>query len=260
MKLIDSHVHLDMEPLSEELSLVVERASKAGVTEMINIGSSLRGSERSVEIAESYPNIWATVGLHPHEAGEILDFPGTMEKIEELVGNDQVVGIGEIGLDYYGMQNTKGEQKELFVAQLELAKRLKLPVVVHIRDAWDDFFRVITDYKLSGVVHCYTGDEKIAKKVIEAGYFLGFTGFVTFGQAKFDHIREAVKVTPLDHLLIETDAPFLAPEPYRGKPNEPAFVTEVAKKIAEIKKVTVEEVADKSRVNTHKLFGLTSSA
>lgn len=260
MKLIDSHCHLDMDPLSRDIKGAVERAAKADVVEMINIGASLRGSERSLEIAEKYPNIWATVGLHPHEAGEILDFEGTMERIEELAGGDQVVGIGEIGLDYFAMQNTKEEQKKLFVSQLELAQKMELPIVIHIRDAWDDFFRIISDYKLKGVVHCFTGDEKIAGKVIDTGFYLGFTGFVTFEQSKFDHIREAVKAVPLNRLLIETDAPFLAPEPYRGKTNEPAYVAEVDRKVAELKGATFEKVAEETYNNTHKLFNLTSPA
>lgn len=270
MKLIDSHCHLDLDPLAKDIEGAVERAVKAGVTEMINIGSSMRGSERSVEIADDYPNIRAVVGLHPHEAGGILDLEGTMKKIEELGKNEQVVAIGEIGLDYFDAtkqslvnNDKRNEQKELFESQLTIAKRLKLPVVIHVRDAWDDFFKIMEDggYKgQKGVIHCFTGDEKIAKKTLDLGFYLGFTGFVTFEQGKFDHIRKAVEQAPLGKILVETDAPFLAPEPYRGKPNEPAYVLEVAKKVAEIKQVPLEEVAQKTFTNTHKLFNLTTNA
>lgn len=272
MKYFDSHCHLDLEPLSNEKEAVVERAAKADVVGMINIGTSLRGSARSVEIANMYPNIWATVGLHPQDVGEIISLSDTMEQLENLTANDQVVGIGEIGLDYYSAgTGTKGsvsvaekkKQKELFITQLELANKLNLPVVVHIRDAWEDFFYIIENFKLKignypkGVVHCFTGNKEHAKKILDIGFCVGFTGFITFDQPKFNHIREAVGVVPINKLLIETDAPFLAPEPHRGKTNEPAYVTCVAKKVAEIKNLTEREVAEKTLNNTYKLFNLT---
>lgn len=262
MKLIDSHCHLDFEPLSEDIGGAIERAGQAGVTKMINIGTSLHRSKRSVEIAEYYQNVWASVGLHPQDAGEISSIDEALEELRRLAENDKVVAIGEIGLDYSQIQNEKEKiknQKEVFVKQLELAKELNLSVIIHIRDAWDDFLEIIQNKKYKrqkGVIHCFTGDEKIAKKILDLGFYLGFTGFVTFEQSKFDHIREAVKVTPLDRLLVETDAPFLAPEPYRGRTNEPAYVLEVAKKVAELKGLTFEEVAKSTTKNAEKLFGI----
>lgn len=266
MRLIDSHCHLDFEPLSDELGVVLRRARDAGVEKMINIGSSMRASEKSIVLATEHPNIWATVGLHPHEAELILDFEATMEKIRDLANQDKVVAIGEIGLDYFDAENqgtvsidVKESQKKLFLDQLEIALEKKLPIVFHVRDAWDDFFEIANSKKLkanSCVLHCFTGDEKIVKKAVDLGLYIGFTGFVTFDQPKFDHIRAAAKIVPVDKILIETDAPFLAPEPYRGKTNEPAYVLEVAKKISELKRIEVAEFAEITSKNAEKLFGI----
>ncbi|MBW6431984.1 TatD family hydrolase [Patescibacteria group bacterium] len=264
MRLVDSHCHLDFEPLSKELEAVLGRAKAVGVEKFINIGSSMRGSERSVDIAENYPNVWATVGLHPHDAELLMDFDRTMEKIRDLASQDKVVAIGEIGLDYFDAENqgtvsvdVKESQKKLLLAQLEIATQKKLPIVFHVRDAWDDFFEIANSKELkanSCVLHCFTGDEKIAKKAVDLGLYIGFTGFVTFDQPKFDHIREAAKIVPADRILVETDAPFLAPEPYRGKTNEPAYVLEVAKKISELKKLDVQDLAETTSKNAEKLF------
>ena len=262
MKLIDSHCHLDMEPLATEKEAAIERAYKAGVAGMINVGSSLRGTRRSVELAESYPNIWASVGLHPHDASTVLDIESVTEELRALAGSEKVVAVGEIGLDYFSPEKplTSEEitaQKGLFAAQLELARELELPVIFHVRDAWEDFFEIVGKHGIKeGVVHCYTGDEKVVGKILDLGLYVGFTGFVTFDQAKFDHIREAACEVPLGKILVETDAPFLAPEPYRGKTNEPAYVVEVAKKIAELKNTTPDEVADVTVRNTETLFGI----
>jgi len=264
MNLFDSHVHLDYEPLANEVGQVVEKAYKVGVTRMINVGASLRGSGRSVELAEQYPNIWAALGLHPHEAEAAPNLDLSLEKIKGLARSDKVVAIGEIGLDYFKDQvlisrQEKKLQKELFWAQLKLALELDLPVVFHVREAWDDFFEIISEDEfkdIRGVIHCFTGDEKIAREALKHNLLIGFTGFVTFAQSKFDHIRAAVKTVSLERILIETDAPFLAPEPYRGKPNEPAYVVEVARKIASLKGVEVAEVAEKTTNNTKKLFNI----
>jgi TatD DNase family protein len=264
MKYFDSHCHLDMEPLAAENSQAIERAFGAGVTGMINVGASLRGSRASVDLAQNYPNIWASVGLHPHDAEAIIDLDSTLEELEQLASNESVVAIGEIGLDYFYLESNDliPKQKELFSAQLELAKRLDKPIIIHIRDAWDDAFEIIRKSKIEnrksgpGVVHCFTGGAAEATKSLELGLMVGFTGFVTFEQSKFDHIREAVRIVPIEKMLIETDAPFLAPEPHRGRTNEPAYVVEVAKKIAELKGISLEEVAEKTQANAKKLFNI----
>lgn len=258
MKYFDSHCHLDMEPLSNDQERVIERASKAGVEKIVNIGSSIRGSKASVELAQKYPNIWASVGLHPHDAEVVTDIESTIEELRELAKNDKVIAIGEIGLDYFNLdkEERKKKQKELFKAQLELAKELNLPVIIHTRDADNDTLDILKRYHLKGVIHCFTGKPEFAEKLLGLGYYIGFTGFITFEQEKFDHIREAVKMVPEDRLLIETDAPFLAPEPYRGKTNEPAYVVEVAKKIAELTNKTADEIAERTYKNAEELFDI----
>jgi TatD DNase family protein len=258
MRYFDSHVHLDMDPLKGEMQAVIERAHKAEVVRMINIGSSLRGSRASVEISSMYPNIWASVGLHPHDVEATPNIDDSIEALRKLASDGKVVAIGEIGLDYYNLEkDNREEQKELFLAQLKLASELKLPVIIHTREAEDDTLRILKKYNLAGVIHCYTGSSSYVKNFIDLGYYIGFTGFSTFDQQKFDHIRQAIKQTPINRILIETDAPFLAPEPYRGKPNEPAYVIEVAKKISELKNMALDEVAETTYENANKLFDLT---
>jgi TatD DNase family protein len=266
MKLFDSHAHLDFEPLSTEKAEVVERAYKAGVERILNVGTSVRKSEEAAEIADMFPIVYAAVGIHPHDAEVTVDVESAVEKIRELAAQDKVVAIGEIGLDFFVPQGEdrkvdKVKQTELFEAQLALAAELGKPVIVHTRDAEEETLSILKNFKLKiknsdriGVIHCYTSGSEFAKKLLNLGFSIGFTGFVTFEQPKFDHIREAVKVVPMERLLIETDAPFLAPEPYRGKTNEPAFVAEVAKKIADLKDLTAEEVAEKTFSNAEKLF------
>lgn len=272
MKYFDSHCHLDMEPLRQKQPEAIERAYKAGVTGIINVGSSIRGSRASVELAQDYPNIWASVGLHPHDAGTIVDLEMTMEELRTIAIADKVVAIGEIGLDFFDQQSggrdpvsekIKEAQIELFERQLALAKELSKPVILHIRDAWPETIRIIDNWlkktkKTSnfGVVHCFTGSPENVKEFIQRGFCIGFTGFITFEQSKFEHIRKAIEIVPMERILIETDAPFLAPEPHRGKPNEPAYVVEVAKKVAEIKKISPEEVAYITTNNTKKTFNL----
>lgn len=267
IELFDSHCHLDIEPLKNNFAGAIERAYKSGVMSMINVGSSLRGSKTSVELANSYPNIWASVGVHPHESETIMDLENLMGQLHELSQNDKVVAIGEIGLDYFNFgekisSEQKDAQKKLFIAQLKLAGELSLPIIFHVRDAWDDFFEILEKQKSenghypSGVVHCFTGNEETARIISNLGIYVGFTGFVTFEQEKFDDIREAVKIIPLDRILIETDAPFLAPEPYRGKTNEPAYVLEIARKIADLRGDSLENIAEATYKNTKKVFNI----
>lgn len=270
MILIDSHCHLELEPLKNDMQEAIERAARAGISKIVNVGNSLRSSKESVEIANQYPHIWATVGLHPHEAETLMHLGSTIEELRSLAQSDKVVAIGECGLDYYSatgdkrqvIREEKEKQKALFKAQLELAQELSLPIIIHSRDSAEDTLDILqtTNDKrrttLGGVIHCFTYGPDVAKKFLDLGFYIGFTGFITFEQVKFDHIREAAKTVPIEKLLIETDAPFLAPEPNRGKTNEPAFVVDVAQKIAELKNISLEEVAEQTTKNAELLFGI----
>lgn len=271
MKLIDSHCHLDFDPLRQNVSEFIRRAQKADVEKIINVGASLSSSRSSVELACEYPNVWASVGLHPHEAETLFDLESKLESLEGLALNEKVIAIGEIGLDFFDPSvngqvpaEIKKKQRELFVNQLNLAKKIKKPVIVHVRDAWDDAYEILQDFTIQnqgpkngpGVLHCFTGGPEEAKRFLALGFYIGLTGFVTFNQSKFDLIREAVKIIPLNKILIETDAPFLAPEPFRGKANEPSFLINIAQKIAEIKRVPLSELTKNTTQNTEKLFNI----
>lgn len=266
IRLFDSHCHLDIEPLKEDYEGAIERAHKAGVIKIINVGTSVRNSKSSLDLANLYPNIWATIGIHPHEAETLLNLEDAIEELRNLAQNDKIVAIGETGLDYFNFgepvsSDQKESQKRLLIAQLYLAGELNLPVIIHTRDAEEDTLKIIREIKakfanLTGVIHCFTGNPDFAKELVGLGFYIGFTGFVTFEQEKFNHIRESVRIVPVEKILVETDAPFLAPEPYRGKTNEPAFVVEVAKKVAEIKGLTLEGVAEATYKNTEKVFNI----
>lgn len=262
MEFIDSHAHLDFEEFDTDFIQVLERAEEAGVRKIINIGADVERSRASVILAEKYPNIWATVGVHPDDAKDI-DVEYIKEELERMIKSSRkVVGIGECGLDYFRTEDVAemAAQNSLFKAQLEIAREHHLPVVIHIRNGKDDraFRDAISIIKgveyFNGVVHCFTFGSEEAKELLELGFHLGFTGIITYKNS--ESIKEAVKVTPLERLLIETDCPFLAPQKYRGKRNEPAYVAEVAKTVVDLKNISLEEVASTTTENTQRLFRL----
>jgi TatD DNase family protein len=260
MKLIDSHAHLDFEDFHNDFDAVLCRAEEAGIEKIINIGTSLDRSRASVTLADNYPNIYATVGVHPEEAGDI-DLENVHAELLNLAkSSKKVVGIGETGLDYNAHGFDKEEQIKLFQIQIEVAHHLGLPLVIHIRNGEDEE-AVATAYEIlkesghsSGVIHCFTFNKDWAKRFIDLGFHLGFTGIITYKNA--EEIREAAKSIPLDRILIETDCPFLSPQEYRGTRNESAYVLEVAKKIAEIRNLPLEQIAEITFTNTQKLFQL----
>jgi len=266
MKLVDSHAHLDFSEFDEDIEEVIIRAKNAGVDKIINIGADLVRSKKAIEIAEKYENIWATVGIHPEEAHKI-DINKSLQELEKfLKTSKKIIAIGECGLDYYWSEkeistsNVKKLQQELFVGQLELAKRYDLPVVVHIRNGSDDSaatqaFDILAENKINkGVIHCFTLDGKWAKKFTDLGFFIGFTGIITYKNSNI--VCDAVGYVDLEKILIETDCPFLAPQKFRGKRNEPAYVVEVAIKIAEIKNIEIKQVCEYTTKNAEKLFNI----
>ena len=231
--MIDSHCHLADKQFAKDLDVVIQRAKEEGVEKCITIGDSLQESERCTEISEQYENVYCTVGVHPHAARE-----WKMEN-EKLMRNlirssEQVVAVGEIGLDYHYDHSPRDVQRDVFRTQLVLAKELAMPAVVHCRNAIDDLKEIIGEVDPPMLVlHCCTEKWENVSSLVERGYFLSFTGIATY--AKSEMIRETIRQCPLEQMMMETDAPYLAPEPHRGKRNEPAFVVEIAKLIAELK-------------------------
>lgn len=256
MNFTDTHCHLNDEKFSADLIDVIERAKIAGVNRIINFGDTLKSSAAVVEIAEKFSGMFAGVGVHPEE---ISDFDkNSAEKILELAKNKKVVAIGEIGLDYYWEKDSEKRllQQKIFVEQLEIAKNLNLPVCIHEREAHGDALKILkTDAKnLRGVMHCYSGSLEMAKELWKMGWLIGVDGPLTFKNSA--KLPEIVKAAPREVLLIETDSPYLAPVPNRGKRNEPAFVVDVAKKIAEIRNETLETVAQYTTQNAEKLYNI----
>ena len=249
MKLVDTHCHLDNEKFDEDRLEVIERI-KENLEFCVNIGYDLASSKKSLELAKEYDFIYAVIGVHPID---IAEYDEEVEKELELLGkNPKVVAIGEIGLDYHWMTEPKEVQQERFKKQLELAERLNKPVVIHTRDAMEDTVNILKEYpNITGVIHCYPGSLETAKQLVDR-FYLGIGGTLTFKNSK--KAVEVVKDIPLDRIVIETDCPYLTPEPFRGKRNEPIYVEYVAKKIAEIKEISVEDVTKITTENAKKLY------
>lgn len=251
MKLIDSHCHLDNERFDEDRVEVLERIREQ-LEFAVNIGYDLASSKKSIELAEKNDFIYAVVGVHPTD---ITGFDDELAKeIEDLARHPKVLAVGEIGLDYHWMTEPKEKQKEIFIRQLEIAKSVGKPVVIHTRDATHDTLEILKEYpEVKGIVHCYPGSYESALEVMD-NYYFGVGGVVTFKNSK--KLKEAVEKIPMDRIIIETDCPYLTPEPYRGKRNEPVYVEYVARKIAEIKEISYEEVVRISNENTKKAYGM----
>lgn len=252
---IDSHSHLDDRRYDQDRDILIKSLKENKVDIAINIGADLESSINSVELANKYDNIYAVIGVHPHSASEVT--LETLDRFRAMSKNEKVVAIGEIGLDFYYDNSPRDLQRKWFKEQLELAKELNLPVVIHSRDASQETFDTIKeaqDGKLRGVMHCFSGSLEMAKEYMKLGFYISIAGPVTFKNARV--VREVAEAVPLDKLLIETDCPYLTPEPYRGKRNEPMFVRYVAERIAKIKNISVEEVAEHTSRNTKELFGI----
>jgi TatD DNase family protein len=250
MPLIDTHAHLFYKDFKDQLDDILQRAEAAGVESIICVGLDLPTSEQAIILAEKYPQLWAAVGVHPHDA---VDAPAdAMEQLEALASHEKAVAIGETGLDYYRDLSPRRVQQQLFRQHLELARSLDLPVIVHNRRADQDIWDSLQagNHRL-GVLHCYSSGPELARQVIQFGFHISFTGTVTFGKNRNTEVLQAVG---LDRVMVETDCPYLAPVPYRGKTNEPAYARLVAEKIAEIQDTTLEEVAKITTANARALF------
>lgn len=258
--LIDSHAHLDMSDFAEDLSSVLIRAREAGVDQIITVGIDLDSSYAAVEIAAQHPFVFATVGCHPHNADTLNR--DDLDRMADLASTSPgVVAWGEIGLDYFRNRSARGSQIRAFERQLEIASRLGLPVIIHDRDAHDDVLSCLEamgSQRPRGVIHCFSGDAALARTFMELGFVLSLPGTVTFPKA--ETAREVARAVPLDCLLVETDAPFLAPVPRRGKRNEPALVVHTAREIARLRGEPFEEVARVTSMAARRVFGLPEPA
>jgi len=251
--LIDSHCHIDDARYDADREAMIQRARDAGVGHFVTIGCDLDTSCAAVALAQKYPFISATVGVHPHEVKHIKD--GWYDELSALAKSGRVVAYGEIGLDYHYDHSPREVQRARYREQVRLARELRLPIVIHTREAQDDTIAILKEEKggeAGGVFHCFSGDAWLAKDALDLGFYLSFSGVVTFQNATM--LRDIVKTVPLDRILVETDAPYLTPAPHRGKRNEPAYVRHVAEKIAEIHGISVQEVEDATTQNTRRLF------
>lgn len=249
MRLVDTHCHINNEKFNDDIEIVIERI-KEKLEFCVNIGYDLKSSEESLELSQKYEFIYATIGVHPTDIGMYSD--DLEKKLKEMAKNRKVVAIGEIGLDYYWMTEEKEKQKSIFRRQMEIAKDLNLPVVIHSRDAMEDTLEILKEYpEVGGIVHCYPGSIESAKEIMDRYYF-GIGGTLTFKNAK--KMVKVVEELPLEKIVIETDSPYLTPEPFRGKRNEPVYVEYVAKKIAEIKNVDFEKVVEITTNNAKKIY------
>lgn len=252
---IDTHVHLNADQYEEDLQEVINRALEANVTKMVVVGFDRKTIEKAMQLAADYTFIYAVIGWHPVDAIDCTR--EDLQWIEELSANEKVVGIGETGLDYYWDKSPKDVQQALFRKQIRLAQKVKLPIIIHNREATEDVVRILHEeeaHLTGGIMHCFGGSVETAKQCIDMNFMISLGGPVTFKNAKKP--KEVATEIPLEHLLIETDAPYLAPHPHRGKRNEPALVTLVAEEIARLKGISVEEVAAATTQNAEKFFGI----
>lgn len=255
-EIIDSHTHLDDTRFANDRDAVLDRARDAGVSTMICVGSNFTSSRRAVTIAQETPGIYATVGVHPHEAAQVT--PRVWDGLKLLAKNSRVVAWGEIGLDFHYNFSPPDIQKAVFRQQLKLARNLNLPVIIHDRNAHQETLAILKNFPdLAGVVvHCFSGGDDVAEKCLQRGYYLGIGGVLTYPKSTV--LREVVKNAPLDRLLLETDCPYLSPQPWRGKRNEPAYLGAVVTAISEIKGIAPAEITAATTANARRFFRLSN--
>jgi len=253
--LIDTHAHLDFKDFKNDLEDVLIRAKNANVGKIITIGCNFETSFSAINLADKYKNIYATVGVHPYDSKDINECTFEVDLLKLAKRTQKVVAIGEIGLDYHYEDIDNEKQKRVFEKQLSIASSLSLPVIIHCRDAENDILKVLDKYpNLKIVIHCFPGGDLFTKECLKRGYYLSFTGIVTFKNAQKVHI--AAEKCPLDKLMIETDCPFLAPQSHRGSRNEPAFISEIAEKISDLKKVSIDKIVKTTTKNAEEFFKL----
>ena len=255
--IIDTHAHLDFPDFKDDLDDVIKRAGEVGVEYIINVGTSVATSVKSIELAKKYDHIYASVGIHPNSASNVPS--DDWSRLEALAVESKVVAIGETGLDYYRDRSKKEDQKRLFLQHMELAVKHNLPVIIHNREASSDCLEIVRKYsgRVNGVIHCFAGSRDDAKEFLELGFYISFAGPITFPKA--ENLREALKAVPVEKLLLETDCPFLSPQPKRGKRNEPSYLQYTISALTELYKLTVEDIERITTLSAKKLFGIAQS-
>lgn len=250
--IFDSHTHLNAEQFNDDIPETIERAKELGVTKMAVVGFDTPTIEKSLQLSHDYSNIYSIIGWHPTEAGSYTK--DIEKKLQEQLTMPKVVALGEIGLDYYWMEDPKEVQAEVFRRQIAIAKEMNLPISIHTREALADTYQILKEdiRDIGGIMHSFSGDFEWAKRFLDLGMHISFSGVVTFKKAQ--DVQEAATHVPLDRLLVETDAPYLAPVPYRGKRNEPGYTRYTVEKIAELRNLPIEEVALQTWKNAHRLF------
>ena len=253
--IVDSHCHLDFKDFQDDLDLVIKKAYNSNVKHMLSISVNLEDFNNVYKVANSYDNIYCTTGIHPNNVPENKNNELLFEKLSLNLNKKKVIGVGETGLDFYRNEENRINQIEYFNTHLEVSGLFNYPTIVHTRNAEKDTIncieKAVKRHSTKGLIHCFTSTMELAKKVLDKGFYISFSGIITF--KKVDDLIDVVKYVPLDRILVETDAPFLAPMPFRGKRNEPSFVTHTLKKIAEIKKKKIEDMA---QITTNNFFNL----
>lgn len=253
--LIDTHVHLNADQYEEDLDAVIERAREAGIEKMVVVGFDRKTIERTMHLIDQYDDIYGVIGWHPVDAVDCTD--EDLEWIEQLSEHEKIVGIGETGLDYHWDKSPKEVQKEVFKKQIALAKRVSLPIIIHNRESTADCVEILKEenaHETGGIMHAFSADEKTADEILDMNFYVSLGGPVTFKNAQLP--KDIAVHVPLDRLLVETDAPYLTPHPYRGKRNEPAYVKLVAEQIAELRGISLEALADATTKNAERLFNI----
>ena len=251
--LFDTHAHMNDPVFDEDRDVLLSSLKEQGVGLVMNPGCSLENSMQAIKIAEKYPFVYAAVGTHPDSCNEVDD--EVIDRYRELCKHEKVKAIGEIGLDYYYEDIPRDIQKKAFIAQMELARETGLPVIVHEREAHDDGMRIVKQFKdVTGVFHCYSGSAEMARQLVNMGWYIGFTGVLTFKNAR--KAVETAQAIPLDRIVLETDCPFMAPEPFRGKRNHPGYLYRMAERLAELRGLSVEEVTAITTENGKRLYRL----
>lgn len=253
--LIDSHAHLELEPIVKNYKEVMNRARRAGLVAVVTVGIDIDDAGKALEIAHEFDDVFVSLGFHPHNAKQAGN--DDLQVMEQMAKDSKVVGYGEIGLDFFRNRSPHDVQISVFEQQIGIAKALEKPLVIHLRDAYDKGLSMLEKagpFPSSGVIHCFSGNHEDARRALDLGFYISIPGTVTY--KKNDQLRSIVESLPEDRILIETDCPFLSPEPFRGKDNEPAFIVHTARKVAEVRGISPEEVGRQTSMNAIRLFGL----